>query len=307
MDDVRVYVDLPDHPKARALAARLEVALPHACGLLVCLWTWARTHARTGELPGASPSDLARWCRYDGDPETLVLALLASCPGHRRGFLEPLPGGAGFRLVGWEGRQPMAGGAHARDLLAHGLGPTARTERARKAGRASAARRAAAGWIRDERGRWRAPADRTTARTKPNSAPNLAPNDLRTNSTELKTTQVVVQQRFPPNYTELTIPNHQNPPPPRNGTGRALTGFQTPDHVGPKPPVSGQWLSEELDRRAAQLATLRTKASSGPLSARDRAAAVACVGFLRANGRDAPDLPPHQPSQAGDDPEALPL
>lgn len=283
MDDFRVYVDLPDHPKTRALARRLG-SLPAAIGVVVTLWAHARKVAPSGELHGATAADLAVWCRWDGDPDALALALVASCPGHLRGFLTSLPGG-GFRLNGWSERQPRAAHAHATDVL-NDRPANARRAAAQKAGRASAARRAALGWIRDARGRLHPPGWSPDGppghRTSPNGTPNGAPNDLRTTATERPPNAGPTQPLGTPNAapnaserrTERSSPLHKNPPSPRSDAdpGRAASRSPDPDQIGPKPPPVGAFAQRHAEENLAALERLRVTAALGALSPRNEEA-----------------------------------
>ena len=47
---LRLDAATPRHPKTADLAIALEVSVPHATGLLACLWTWAVEFATDGDL-----------------------------------------------------------------------------------------------------------------------------------------------------------------------------------------------------------------------------------------------------------------
>ncbi len=312
MDDVRVYVDLPDHAKTRALSARLDCGIPAAVGLVVTLWAHVRKVAPSGELPGASPADIARWARFDGDAEALAMALVASCPGYRRGFLQSLPDG-GFRVVGWLERQPLAARTHALDRLNLGRPAEARSEAARKAGKASAAKRAALGWTRDPKGRWHAP------------QPNGSPNDIRTTTTERLTERETTQPIATPNAarttSERSSPLLKNPPPPHRTPDFSLPPSRRAD-PGPRPSdTNGQAHAALLAEQRRDVEAIAAKATAGlPTTPRERRFARAAHARLLAQGlpldplpdavlRDPAPATAAEPVTAPPDPdlEALPL
>lgn len=95
---IRVYNDLPDHPKADALAELLGEA--RAWTHVVELWLWASRVRPDGDLAGIAPSLIARRSGWTGEPEQFVSALRVA------GWLD------GTRLHGWEEHQ----GAHSAKL-----------------------------------------------------------------------------------------------------------------------------------------------------------------------------------------------
>ncbi|MBP7149474.1 MAG: hypothetical protein KBD01_18250 [Acidobacteria bacterium] len=100
MDWLRIDADMPEHTKvfrlARALRADVHVAFSVAARLL-CR---AARYCEDGDVTGEEPEDIARFCRYDGDPARLFEALVAA------GWLDQ----DGDRVVihGWQERQAYA-------------------------------------------------------------------------------------------------------------------------------------------------------------------------------------------------------
>jgi hypothetical protein len=72
------YQDVGAHPKTRKLAARLDVDIPKAVGLLHLLWWWALSYAPDGDLTKHDAEDVAIGMMWDGDPRALLEALVAS-------------------------------------------------------------------------------------------------------------------------------------------------------------------------------------------------------------------------------------
>jgi hypothetical protein len=82
---IESHQTLRDHPKKDALAEALfsgsvpdDVADYAAVGLLQHLWWWALDYAQDGDISPFSDRQIARACRWSGDPACLVSALLSS-------------------------------------------------------------------------------------------------------------------------------------------------------------------------------------------------------------------------------------
>jgi hypothetical protein len=70
---IRVYNDLPDHPKSDHLAALLDDR--RAWTYVVQLWLWASRVKPDGDLSGLHPSVIAKRAGWDGDPMVFVDAM----------------------------------------------------------------------------------------------------------------------------------------------------------------------------------------------------------------------------------------
>jgi len=82
---IESHQSLRDHPKKDALCERLfdgsvpdDVADFATIGLLHQIWWWCLTYAIDGDLANFSDRQIARGCRWGGDAQTLVRALIAS-------------------------------------------------------------------------------------------------------------------------------------------------------------------------------------------------------------------------------------
>ena len=95
---IRVYNDLPDHPKSDHLAAILQE--PRAWTHVIELWLWMSRVRPDGSLAGLHPVVIARRAGWDGDPITFVDAM------RQAGFID------GDQIHGWLEYQ----GAHAKKL-----------------------------------------------------------------------------------------------------------------------------------------------------------------------------------------------
>jgi hypothetical protein len=95
---IKVYNDLPDHPKSDHLAALLGE--PRAWTHILELWLWASRIRPNGNLSGLHPVVIAKRAGWGGDAVTFVDALRQS------GFMD------GEQLHGWMEYQ----GAHAKKL-----------------------------------------------------------------------------------------------------------------------------------------------------------------------------------------------
>lgn len=73
---------LRDHPKKDRLAELLwpesatDIADYGAIGVVHCLWWWAADYAKDGDLSRYSNAQIAKGCRWYGDPATLIGALV---------------------------------------------------------------------------------------------------------------------------------------------------------------------------------------------------------------------------------------
>lgn len=77
-----------DHPKARALAARLGLRRYQVAGLLESLWDFAKGYARRGDVGRHTNQEIASHIDWEGDAGQLVQALVATrwldaCACHR--------------------------------------------------------------------------------------------------------------------------------------------------------------------------------------------------------------------------------
>jgi hypothetical protein len=95
---IRVYNDLPDHPKSDHLAAILQE--PRAWTHVVELWLWVSRVRPDGSLAGLHPVVIAKRAGWSGDPITFVDAM------RQAGFLD------GDQIHDWLDYQ----GAHAKKL-----------------------------------------------------------------------------------------------------------------------------------------------------------------------------------------------
>lgn len=95
---IRIYNDLPDHPKSDHLAALLNE--PRAWTHVVELWLWVSRVRPDGSLTGLHPVVIARRAGWGGDPITFVDAM------RQAGFID------GDQIHAWVEYQ----GAHAKKL-----------------------------------------------------------------------------------------------------------------------------------------------------------------------------------------------
>lgn len=82
---IESHQSLRDHPKKDELSELLfngtvpvDVADYATIGLLHQLWWWALDYAPDGDLSPYSPRQIAKACRWHGDPATLLQSLLTS-------------------------------------------------------------------------------------------------------------------------------------------------------------------------------------------------------------------------------------
>ncbi len=76
-----------NHPKLLLLARRLALPLPHAVGILECLWHFTDLYTPDGRIGKYTPGIIAERIGFTGDPAELFSALL-ECR-----WLDPDPGG----------------------------------------------------------------------------------------------------------------------------------------------------------------------------------------------------------------------
>ena len=79
---IESHQELGAHPKTRRLARLLGCPATQAIGILQCLWWWAVDYAPDGDLGRYESGDIADACLWEGDADTLALALGAA------GFLD---------------------------------------------------------------------------------------------------------------------------------------------------------------------------------------------------------------------------
>lgn len=107
MDDARLAVGFPGHPKTKKLIRRVGEA---GAFRLVCLILWAAANRPSGDLAGMTAEDIELAADWRGEADAFVVALLAV------GFLEGEEGA--YRLHDWAEHQPWAAGADLRSAKA---------------------------------------------------------------------------------------------------------------------------------------------------------------------------------------------
>lgn len=75
-----------EHPKTRRLARCLGLSIPQVVGHMHLLWHWCMSFAQDGDLTKYDHEDIAFGMMWDGEPDILVEALVAS------GFLDAVDG-----------------------------------------------------------------------------------------------------------------------------------------------------------------------------------------------------------------------
>ncbi|MCA1781891.1 MAG: hypothetical protein LC679_06865 [Intrasporangiaceae bacterium] len=103
------HQELRDHPKVKRAARKAGVPVVQMFGHLHALWWWALDHAPDGDVSRFDDEDIADAAMWEGDPSTLVKALIECGPGDTHGFLED-----GGLLHDWD----EYGGAYARRVKA---------------------------------------------------------------------------------------------------------------------------------------------------------------------------------------------
>ncbi len=68
----------PDHPKTRMLQSKLGVKRWEAVGILESLWHFAAQYAKRGDIGKWSNEEIAAAIEWEGNPDELVAALVAS-------------------------------------------------------------------------------------------------------------------------------------------------------------------------------------------------------------------------------------
>lgn len=82
MSWIESHQELRDHPKKDRLAellwpdAQTDLSDYGAIGVVHCLWWWAADYAKDGDLSRYSNAQVAKGCRWYGDPATLMAALI---------------------------------------------------------------------------------------------------------------------------------------------------------------------------------------------------------------------------------------
>lgn len=79
---IELHQELREHPKAKRIARRLQMPLPHVIGHLSCLWLWCLSYAQDGDLSAFDVEDIADGALYEGDAADFHAALVAE------GFIE---------------------------------------------------------------------------------------------------------------------------------------------------------------------------------------------------------------------------
>jgi hypothetical protein len=72
------FQELADHPKTRKLCRLLQVSRPAVVGHLHMLWWWALDYTDDGYIGKYEAADIADAVMWDGDPQQLLDALIAS-------------------------------------------------------------------------------------------------------------------------------------------------------------------------------------------------------------------------------------
>lgn len=78
----------PTHPKTEALGELLEIPLPYAVGLVEMLFHFADQYAPRGDVGRFTDPQIARKLGWEGDPETLISALVLCGGAGRSGYLD---------------------------------------------------------------------------------------------------------------------------------------------------------------------------------------------------------------------------
>lgn len=73
---IESHQELSRHPKTKRLARRLDDTVRGTVGLLHMLWWWAMDYAPDGNLTRYESEDIADAVMWDGDPDTLINALV---------------------------------------------------------------------------------------------------------------------------------------------------------------------------------------------------------------------------------------
>lgn len=85
---IESHDNLSRHPKTRRAARMLGVSIPTMMGHLHLLWHWCLEYADDGDLSPYDADDIADAVMWEGEPDTLIDALLNCGPGDKAGFLE---------------------------------------------------------------------------------------------------------------------------------------------------------------------------------------------------------------------------
>ena len=98
---IEVHQELIQHPKVKRLARMLNISKFDAMGRLFAFWSWALDYADNGNLSRFDASDIAEAMEWEGDPQSLVTAMIDCGPGGSSGFIERRDGG--LFVHDWEG------------------------------------------------------------------------------------------------------------------------------------------------------------------------------------------------------------
>lgn len=102
--DIRVDVDLPNHPKFKKLRRKLG---PAAMECLVSLWTFAGKHKQDGVLSNMDHEDIAIAAGWEGPAQDFVSTMEAER------WVDKSPGSPWWMIHDWESHQPWL--AHAKE------------------------------------------------------------------------------------------------------------------------------------------------------------------------------------------------
>ena len=98
---IKVQQELKDHYKTRRLARLLKIPVTDAMGRLLTLWCWSMKFAPDGDLSCYDAEDIAAIVMWEGDPDTLLDALV-NCGGENAsGFIDRSDDGT-MTLHDWE-------------------------------------------------------------------------------------------------------------------------------------------------------------------------------------------------------------
>lgn len=87
---IESHSELRDHPKSKRMKRKLRISEHETVGLLHYFWYWALEFAPDGDITNLSDEDIADGCRFTGEPEEFVSALIHA------GFVDEIDG---FRII----------------------------------------------------------------------------------------------------------------------------------------------------------------------------------------------------------------
>ena len=85
---IEVHQELIQHPKVKRLARMLDISKFEAAGRLFAFWCWALDYADNGDLSRFDANDIADAMEWEGDPQSLIEAMIDCGPGDSSGFIE---------------------------------------------------------------------------------------------------------------------------------------------------------------------------------------------------------------------------